>query len=390
MLALNNKFIHIILVSIYKGLIMSINRSKIITSIIALPIACLSLFAHADDKGFYLGAGINVSSLEPIVNTDYSLDDDSDRGYQFLGGYDFNSKFFFEYEYADLGAASLASQSVTVASGTIDYKVHSLGLGWKPFDIINDGDTRFAPYIKVGACSLKNASDTITYNTNGGNNLCNAFWGVGAQLTKGRYSYRLGYDKYLEDVSAVKLSAILHFGKPQATRKPKRVVAPAPAPRPVAPRPAPRPVAPAPVVNNDNDNDGVNNASDLCPNSSVNASVESDGCIALPIVHFDNDSIIIATEELQHVETVVTLMKRNPSLKVSLKGYASKTTGTPSEYNKKLSKNRASNVKQALILAGISANRLSDEYFGDVGQVCSNDSERNQRCNRRVEFYKTR
>jgi len=117
--------------------------------------------------------------------------------------------------------------------------------------------------------------------------------------------------------------------------------------------------------------------------------VESDGCIALPIIHFDNDSSEIFTSEIQHVETVVRLMQYNPALKIGITGHAS-ADGATSEYNLSLSERRAKQVGAALNLRGINSSRISEiSYKGDKEQICSNATEEMKRCNRRVEFIKS-
>ena len=371
------------------------NFSKAIkVSVLAVVIALFSLNVSADEekKGIYAGAGFNISSLDPATsNTIFSVTDDSSLGYQLLLGYNFNSKLFFEYEYADLGDSELSFNqggNTGSAAGDINYNTHALALGWRPFDLVKNADgSKLTPFVRAGYCSINTDSDTIPIIDE---DECDAFWGVGVEYSSDRpFGVRLSYDNFSDDVSAVKLSAFWNFGGKVKPRK-RTPAAPAPTPRPTpapTPRPTPEPT-PAPVVL-DSDNDGVLDANDYCPNSAANAKVESDGCIELPIVHFDNDSSRINTNELQLIETVVTLMKRNPGLKIGLAGHAS-NDGAPSAYNQRLSQKRANNVADAIALRGIERSRLSVDYKGDSVQKCSNSTERTERCNRRVEFTKLR
>ena len=54
--------------------------------------------------------------------------------------------------------------------------------------------------------------------------------------------------------------------------------------------------------------------------------------------------------------------------KVSISGYADKETGRP-KHNMDLSKKRAAVVVKALQDAGIAAERISSQYFGDTVRV---------------------
>lgn len=88
-----------------------------------------------------------------------------------------------------------------------------------------------------------------------------------------------------------------------------------------------------------------------------------------------NSSKIIASQEGK-VAAVVDYMKRNPGATVVVTGYADKATGT-SRYNKTLSDRRAKAVGDALLDAGISADRISMSGKGDSEQpFVQNDDNR--------------
>ena len=61
-------------------------------------------------------------------------------------------------------------------------------------------------------------------------------------------------------------------------------------------------------------------------------------------------------------------MNTYPEAVVSVTGYADKATGT-AKINWDLSQKRAENVAKALVDAGIAADRISTNFYGDTVQV---------------------
>ena len=85
-------------------------------------------------------------------------------------------------------------------------------------------------------------------------------------------------------------------------------------------------------------------------------------------VRFTINSAVISNEEMVNVYNAAQYIKANPDMKVVIKGYADKDTGT-AEYNKGLSERRAKAVYDALTKTyGISADRLSYEGLGSADQ----------------------
>ncbi|MDE6418170.1 MAG: OmpA family protein, partial [Duncaniella sp.] len=81
-------------------------------------------------------------------------------------------------------------------------------------------------------------------------------------------------------------------------------------------------------------------------------------------VFFLIDSDEIRPEEMVKVDRLVEFMKANSDFRVSVTGYADRETGT-GPYNMKLSVKRAHAVADALIHAGIHANRIIVSAEGD-------------------------
>lgn len=90
--------------------------------------------------------------------------------------------------------------------------------------------------------------------------------------------------------------------------------------------------------------------------------------ILLSTVRFAINSAKITDAEMVNVYNVAEWLKENPKQNIVIKGYADEQTGT-SDYNMKLSRQRAQNVYDALVGYGINANRLSIQAEGSNTQV---------------------
>lgn len=86
-----------------------------------------------------------------------------------------------------------------------------------------------------------------------------------------------------------------------------------------------------------------------------------------------NSSEIRISEETK-IDALIKYMKENKNAKVSICGYADKNTGN-ANINKKLSKQRAEVVAQALKNGGIEDSRITVDYKGDTAQPFSTASE---------------
>ncbi|MBM3324254.1 MAG: OmpA family protein, partial [Calditrichaeota bacterium] len=107
--------------------------------------------------------------------------------------------------------------------------------------------------------------------------------------------------------------------------------------------------------------------------------------IALAIT-FETGKATIKDESMPIIEQMAELMRTNADLKVEIQGHTD-NVGSP-EANKKLSEERASAVKKALVDRGIAAERMSTAGFGDTQPVADNSTEEGRAKNRRVELVK--
>jgi outer membrane protein OmpA-like peptidoglycan-associated protein len=101
---------------------------------------------------------------------------------------------------------------------------------------------------------------------------------------------------------------------------------------------------------------------------------------------FDLNSANIKAESKPVLEEVLGLVQSEPSWKLTIEGHTD-STGS-SDYNQKLSLQRADAVKAYLTAAGIEADRLQTKGFGSAKPVADNASELGRAQNRRVELVR--
>lgn len=97
---------------------------------------------------------------------------------------------------------------------------------------------------------------------------------------------------------------------------------------------------------------------------------------------FDTNSATLQPSSQEQLKNVAEILKAYPKTKVKIGGYTD-NTGDPAA-NKKLSDQRAANVKKELVGLGISADRLRSEGFGQENAVADNSTEEGRQKNRRI------
>ncbi|MDW1810843.1 OmpA family protein [Vibrio sp. Vb2362] len=140
----------------------------------------------------------------------------------------------------------------------------------------------------------------------------------------------------------------------------------------------------------DDDNDGVINARDMCPGTPEGSEVDNDGCgeyikasdnMQVRIL-FANDSDEINPVFRRQVRELSDFLKEYPTTSIELHGYASKVGG--SKHNQDLSERRARNVREALLSYGIEPSRVRIVGFGDTHLAQQGTDEVSHALNRRV------
>ena len=103
-------------------------------------------------------------------------------------------------------------------------------------------------------------------------------------------------------------------------------------------------------------------------------------------VNFDNNKSIINGKDKPTLNEVVTLLKNDPTLKLSVDGYTDNVGNAAA--NKTLSQQRSESIVKYLTSNGVAANRLVAKGFGSESPVADNRCEEGKAKNRRVELVK--
>ena len=92
------------------------------------------------------------------------------------------------------------------------------------------------------------------------------------------------------------------------------------------------------------------------------------------VVSFTLNSAKVDETQMANLDNAVRMLKENPDLKVTLKGYADKNTGSAA-YNKRLSVRRAEAVKKVIVdKYGIDTNRIDVLGVGDTEQLYNDNN----------------
>lgn len=142
----------------------------------------------------------------------------------------------------------------------------------------------------------------------------------------------------------------------------------------------------------DRDGDGINDDDDACPDKP--GPVSSKGCPVEDVVvkitadfknilfDFGKASIRPESREIL-VNAAKTMNEQIPNSNFYVDGYTDSKGSVA--VNKRLSKQRAQSVADALVSAGVEKSRLIARGFGKDNPKCSNATEEGRQCNRRVE-----
>jgi OOP family OmpA-OmpF porin len=145
------------------------------------------------------------------------------------------------------------------------------------------------------------------------------------------------------------------------------------------------PPAPAPPGVLDSDRDGVPDDRDRCPGTPLGARVDRYGCWDIGNVLFGFDKSNVRSEYHAMLDEVVSVMNRNPGLKIALQGNTDSIGSA--KYNRGLSMRRAKAVMEYLEKKGISRDRLSVIGYGLTRPVATNKTREGRKMNRRVELH---
>ncbi len=141
----------------------------------------------------------------------------------------------------------------------------------------------------------------------------------------------------------------------------------------------------------DNDEDGVINARDLCPNTPQGARVDNDGCHEVTTkllsvemnVLFDSGRFDVKPQYFSEIKKVADFLRSQPNSSVVIEGHTDDVGND--EYNLNLSQNRADAIANVLINNfRIAASRVEAIGYGETRPIASNSTTSGQARNRRV------
>ena len=380
---------------------MIIKRTGALFCALALQTSVISVSAEevdeADERSWYLGAGLGITELDPDTNdTGYVVSDERDSGFKLFGGYDYSDNLTVEGFYADMGSAQISSSFPSQPDGVIDYStigVSALWYFWRNGE--NKGkDLRkgFQAYLHGGLSFLNNSS-SVAYSQE---NSVQVQYGAGLEygLNNG-VALRAGLDLYDKDAGMVFVGVLKRFGT-ISKRKKKIESEPEPAPAPVVeavvePVATQEVIVPAVVVSYDidSDKDGVVDRLDECADSPVGFRVDEKGCSIIDLefggVNFEPKSFELTKESKLILDEAVIAINASPEIQaIEVQAYTDyKGSG---EANLKLSEQRASSVRDYLVSQGVSAKRLVAKGYGESQPIADNKTEEGRAKNRRVEL----
>jgi outer membrane protein OmpA-like peptidoglycan-associated protein len=103
------------------------------------------------------------------------------------------------------------------------------------------------------------------------------------------------------------------------------------------------------------------------------------GWVSLRDILFDYDKADVRSSEMTKISDIASYVNQNPTVRLGIDGSTDLLRGT-NQYNTALSQRRVTNVRDALIRAGVSADRIESGGFAAERARCN---ESNERCSQR-------
>jgi len=101
-------------------------------------------------------------------------------------------------------------------------------------------------------------------------------------------------------------------------------------------------------------------------------------------IFFDFDKAILLQQSYNEIQKLLTILNDYPKMKIEVRGHTDGRGST--DYNQRLSENRAKAVVDYLISKGVDPHRLQYKGFGKSQPIDSNATDEGRARNRRVEF----
>ena len=139
----------------------------------------------------------------------------------------------------------------------------------------------------------------------------------------------------------------------------------------------------------DTDKDGVTDEADNCPDTGKGVKVDAAGCavpqtVVLEGVVFETGSDVLTPNAKTVLDDQAAALKGQPNMTVEIAGHTDNRGAET--YNFGLSVKRAEAVRDYLVDAGVSGDRLKARGYGESKPRASNDTAEGRQKNRRVEL----
>lgn len=147
----------------------------------------------------------------------------------------------------------------------------------------------------------------------------------------------------------------------------------------------------------DRDGDGIPDKDDQCPDEK--GTIASNGCPDQPtdLINFigseqnrflfSASSSKLSAENIETLNTLKVLMDKYPKASITVEGHASSDGST--DYNQKLSEQRAEALKAHLISSGVSADRIDTVGYGETKPIEDNSTVNGRKNNRRAKINRS-
>ncbi len=328
---------------------------------------------------WYTGFSLGYSRLKPDTN-DVSLviTDKNDVGYKFFAGFELLPNILLETSFNLLGSAQA---SLAGAESDVDYNVMSF-----------DGLYRFPRFVEnlpletygiVGMTVLDNDSDVPVEKDSD----VQLKMGLGVEyLLKNSFVLRGTMEKFSGDTAFVSAGVVRYFGgnrQDQLVSRSEEMDAMEFKALEVEAKDME-----LVVLASDQDQDGVLDDIDRCPNTFLGLSVDEQGCgmfnRSFSNITFEHNSTKLTAAATQVLDELAYEIKRVPHVVVEVQAHTD-STGS-STYNIWLSNKRAEAIVSYLLLHGLPQNRLIPRGYGETMPIASNKTVSGRTQNRRAEF----
>jgi outer membrane protein OmpA-like peptidoglycan-associated protein len=330
----------------------------------------ITSLTHAD-TGYYIGADLGASYLKPDVsNTGYSNEKNTALGYGVLGGFNWSPRSRIEAQYHKLGTAEVALNRVI---NEADYDVYNFDV---QYDLWQNQTSQF--FGSIGLTALDATSDAPIEKENS----TNIKLGAGYEyFINDNWSTRVAYSQLSGDASYLSVGLNRHFGRNIQKTEPVPVVEVMPEPELITEAIVKTP--------QDQDQDGVMDDQDACPNTVPTLKVDQQGCsivfdYSFPDINFEFNSAKLTQSAQRKLDEIAYEFKKIADLKVEVQAHTDSIGSNA--YNIELSNKRAVSIVNYLVLHGIFETQLIPKGYGETKPIADNKTDRGRALNRRAEF----